>query len=94
MRRKTEQVVTIETHKVTVIRPWGGSINAWCQFCNAEVEMVTPAKAAALVGVPQREIYRRVESGSIHFLEVNDHTLLICTRTYNSKSASPSRVLE
>jgi hypothetical protein len=94
MKRKTTQVVTIETYKVTVVRPSGGSINAWCEFCGAEVEMVTPEKAAAIIGVPAREIYRGIENGSIHFLEANDGTVLICTRTDNSQRACPSRASE
>ena len=40
--------------------------------------MVSPAAAAAAAGITPRAIYRRVETGQIHFTETNDGQLLIC----------------
>ena len=80
MKRKKSTVVTIETHKLTVVRPLREPINAWCEQCAAESQMLTPENAATLLGVAPREIYRRVENGALHFLESANGALLICCR--------------
>jgi hypothetical protein len=78
MKRKQRAVITVETHRLTVLRKQRPSVFAWCARCGAEVEMFTCEAAAALLGVKLREIYRRVEKGSLHFLEGQDGSLLIC----------------
>ena len=40
--------------------------------------MLVPEKAARLIGVTPREIYRRIEQGSLHFVESENGSLLIC----------------
>jgi hypothetical protein len=42
--------------------------------------MVSPETAAALLGITPREVYRRVETGAIHFIEIEGVKLLICCR--------------
>lgn len=46
--------------------------------------MVSPEEAAVLAGIPVRQIYRGVESGLIHYLEVEDTTLLICLHSIST----------
>jgi hypothetical protein len=78
MRRKQKAVITVETHRLTVLRKQRPSVFAWCEQCGREVEMFTCEAAAALLGVKLREVYRRVEKGSLHFLENEDGSVLIC----------------
>ena len=83
MKRKKRAVVTIETHRVTVVRPLREPINAWCEQCGAEVLMVKPESAAMFLGVTAREVYRRIEQGALHSLEKEDGSLLICGNQLN-----------
>ena len=76
MRRRTE--ITIETHRVFVVRRSTGAQTAWCSACNELVEMITPDEGAQLAGISSRTIYRSVEAESIHFTETHDGSLLIC----------------
>lgn len=74
-------VITIETHRLAVVRSRRPSVVAWCERCGGQVRMVTPEEAAALLGTRSRVIYRRVESGDLHFLETGAGALLICSRS-------------
>jgi excisionase family DNA binding protein len=71
-------VITIEQHRLTVVRSRRRSVVAWCERCGGEVRMVTPDEAAALTGISLRRIYRRVESGKLHFVETDAGALVIC----------------
>ena len=75
MKRRTE--VTIEFDEVIVRRHQAIALG-WCAACAEQVQMLTPAVAAAAAGVSIRTIYRRVEAGGLHFKEANDGVLLIC----------------
>ncbi|MCM3871929.1 MAG: hypothetical protein ND895_14695 [Pyrinomonadaceae bacterium] len=75
-RKRT--VITIEKHRWTVVRSCRPSVVAWCERCGGHVRMVTPDQAAELAGTKPRAIYRRVESGDLHFVETGAGTLLIC----------------
>ncbi len=77
MRRS---VVAIETHKLTVIRPLREPITAWCEQCARSVAMATPETAARLTAITTREVYRRIEDGSLHFIETENGSLLVCCR--------------
>ena len=78
---KKRTVITAETHQLTIIRrPRTGRAKAWCDRCQADSEMVSPETAAALLGITPREVYRRVETGAIHFIEIEGVKLLICCR--------------
>jgi len=43
--------------------------------------MVTPNQAANIAGTDARVIFRKVESGQIHFIESADGALLICKQS-------------
>ncbi|HEX5736004.1 MAG TPA: hypothetical protein VF131_24465 [Blastocatellia bacterium] len=75
---KRTRSLTIETRQVTVIRRPGPSRRARCETCGEVVILVTADEAAHLARVSSRAIYRCVETGSLHFTEMADGTLLIC----------------
>jgi hypothetical protein len=76
---KRTTVITIETHRLTVVRLRRPPAIAWCERCGGRVRMVTPEQAAALAGTRPRAIYRRVECGDLHFVETAEGALLICS---------------
>lgn len=71
-------VITIETHRLTVIGSRRRPVVAWCELCGGRVRMVTPEQAAAFAGTRPRAIYRRLERGELHFVETDAGVLLIC----------------
>ncbi len=75
---KHQTIITIETHRLIVARPLNQPINAWCKDCRAEVKMTTPEQVAILLSTTPREIYRRIENGSLHFIETDEGELFVC----------------
>ena len=73
------------TLKITVTRReflYGSSeplcASSWCSQCDGESSLLTPVRAAGLLSVSTREIYRMLESGRVHYLEESYEQLLIC----------------
>ena len=85
MTKRTE--IIVETHRLLIIRRRGDSIRAWCEGCLAEVEMITPNKAAAVANVSSRTIYRWVEDAKLHFTE-SDGALHICPNSLPANHAA------
>ena len=81
MKKKTTTRITIQTERFVVMSRGPHRI---CVECGNEAHMVTIDEAALLTSVNQREIYRRVETGEIHFMETATGALLVC---FNSLSA-------
>ena len=74
--KRTE--ITVETHRVQVIRRARRVEQAWCAACADMVRMVTPEEAAAVTGVSTRTIYCRVEADQLHFTETPEGRLRVC----------------
>jgi hypothetical protein len=78
--RRTEK--TVEIHEFYSIRTASGSLPALCADCpTADAIMLAPEQAAVLTHVPTRMIYRLVETGSIHYSEVTNGSLIVCVRS-------------
>jgi len=67
MKQKTE--ITLEVEETIILRQGGNKSQAFCPQCQALVEMITPPIAAALVGSSERQIFRLIENGRLHFVE-------------------------
>ena len=69
----------IETYeRMTIRRP--PQVGAGCLECLDNSEMVLPETGSRVLGVTQREIFRHIESGAVHFVE-DRGSLLVCLRS-------------
>jgi excisionase family DNA binding protein len=75
-KRLTE--IIIETERTLVVGSGGQPTKEFCSGCVAEVEMLTPEQAAAIVKIPPRTVYRWIEAGLLHFIEDAEGIVLIC----------------
>lgn len=83
---KRKKTITIETLQRTVIRrDFQQTKKVWCEFCETEVEMISPDLAAKIGGVKMREVFRRIEKGELHFIENETDSLLICVNSLKTK---------
>ena len=80
IRRKTE--ISVETREVWVFRRRGGQ-GFWCDACGARVGALSPEAAAAAMRTSLRAVFRRVETGGLHFKETDGGALLICLNSVN-----------
>ena len=74
MRRKTE--IEIELNETVAYSRRSERFETFCPNCKALVEVATPSVAAILTHSTEREIYRLVETGAVHFVETD--RVLIC----------------
>jgi hypothetical protein len=70
--------VTVDTDEFLVIRERQRFPLGWCAACACEARMIKPEAAAALRGTSVREVYRRIETGEVHFAERSDGLVLVC----------------
>jgi hypothetical protein len=68
MKQKRE--ITFEVEETTIVRQGEKRLTQFCRQCQAPAEMLTPEIAARLSGLSEREIFRLIENGQIHFVEV------------------------
>ena len=80
-KRKTRTEITLHTIERKVFLSESKTINIWCEFCAAEVEMISPELAASIFGIHIREIYRRIEQGDLHFFETETGQVYICNNS-------------
>jgi hypothetical protein len=69
--------ITVETDRVWVIRGHQSHLSQ-CPGCNEQVRMIDVARAADLVRASQRQIFRWIENGQLHFVEAPGVPLLVC----------------
>ena len=82
MGRTRRTIITVESHRLTVVRS-RRPIEMWCKECGKELPMFTPETAAARAGVSPRAIYRSIERGEVHFIDTSDGSaLLICSGSF------------
>ena len=77
MRRRRRMEITVETRRL-VIRRSTNQAPVWCVECSSPVQLITPEEAAVLASVSTRTVYRRVERGQLHFVEIDAGRLLVC----------------
>ncbi|HEY0006107.1 MAG TPA: hypothetical protein VGB17_15110 [Pyrinomonadaceae bacterium] len=78
MKKTRRTKITVETERLLVVSRGRGQVDGWCEICRAEVRLVGVEEAALVAGLGQRAIFRRIESGRLHFTETSRGALLIC----------------
>lgn len=73
--------ITLETEETIIVRLQSQTLAAFCPECRATVEMALPHTAADFSGSSEREIFRLIEAGKIHFTE--NGRILICLDSLN-----------
>jgi hypothetical protein len=74
------KIITIETHRQIWIQSRRKTLVAWCGACRAETLMLMPEQAAIVYRTTQREIFRQIENGELHFVETKNGALFVCRK--------------
>jgi hypothetical protein len=82
------KTITIEMHQQIWIRARRKPFVAWCESCGVETSMLTPEQAAIFCGATQRIIFRRIESGELHFIEGMQGALFVCRNSLDNQTIS------
>ena len=83
MNDKTE--IEIEMSETVAYNRPSERFENYCPGCKSLVEMTTPQIAAVLTHRAEREIYKLVESGEVHFVET-DRTFVCLTSLSGTES--------
>jgi hypothetical protein len=86
MKQKTE--ITFEVEETVILRQVAGTLTAFCPQCQAVVEMLAPPSAAAICGLSERELFRLIENGRLHFTEAE--RIFICRNSLTERSTGNS----
>jgi len=81
MKEKKRLEIVWETHEITTISfNQNRRATIFCQSCRSDAPHLSVAEAAALLQTTTREIYRQIESGEMHFIEMLEIKILVCGR--------------
>ena len=83
--------ILIEFEEILVVRGANRPVLTWCEECGERVPMLGPELAARFAQVTARTLFRWVETGRLHFIEIRGGALLICR---NSLGAAANRLIE
>ncbi len=84
MKRKAE--ITFEVEETIVLRQAAQISKRFCRQCGALIEMASPQTIAGFSPLSEREIFRLVEAGKIHFVEAD--RLFVCLQSLSKLSAT------
>jgi hypothetical protein len=79
MAKKTE--ITFEVEETFILKQGGKIVTEFCSGCGADVDFVSPDILRMATGTSEREIFRLIETGAIHFVEAE--RLVVCPGCYN-----------
>lgn len=78
MKQTRTLELKIEKTETLIVRRRRRIIFAWCAGCGREMEMLAPEEAAGIFKTSTRRIYKAIEAGQIHFVELPEDFLLVC----------------
>lgn len=85
MKQRTE--IEIEFSETIAYSRRNERFETFCPGCKSSGEMATPRVAAILTQSTEREIYRFIETGRLHFFETDK--VIICLRSLTETLKDP-----
>jgi hypothetical protein len=78
MKQRAE--ITFEQEETVILRQGDSNLLDFCPRCQTTVRLLTPEVMVVLVAVSEREVFRLIESGQIHFIETK--RIYVCLGCY------------
>ncbi len=78
-------VISFQSREFLLVHRAQAEVRSMCNGCNAETDWLTPEQAIVVTGLNAREIFRRVESGLLHFKETPEGFSFICAQSLGDK---------
>ena len=78
MKRKIRRAVLIETEQISFLVNRSSTDFMICKKCGEDAVMLSPEKLSEGTDIHKREIYRRVECGTVHYQERENGDVFIC----------------
>ena len=85
----------MRSKKTIVLKQGGKLIRAFCPRCGMYVDMVSPDVLALVAGATEREVFRLIECGEIHFIESSRVAACLgCYRQYIAGNQKAAEILD
>lgn len=81
LRRKTQ--ISVQTERLVIVRKRKPPFFEVCAECGAA--LMSPEKAALVLGKTIRDVYREIENGTLNFTEIAGGELLVCCNSPQQK---------
>jgi hypothetical protein len=80
--------ITVEREVVSILHQPARDFTSLCIHCRRDVLKLTPESAAAASGTTPREIYRWLEEKNLHFEELPDGQVFVCSESLKDLQAT------
>jgi hypothetical protein len=90
MKRKIE--IAFETTQIIVRRGSNKIVEAWCQACGEQVQMVGSEQAVLISGISLRQLVKQIEADQLHYRETEDGLLLICLASLSHQESNKDQI--
>ena len=77
MNTKRRIEITVESHRILIMRRRSLLLEGWCERCSKQVAMIH-LEGAAQAGMNEQSITRQVEEGRFHFTASAEGSSFIC----------------
>lgn len=82
---KQKAAITFESEETIVLKHRRKKVSVYfCPGCEAMVEMISPDVLALLTGISEREVFRLIENGQVHFVETE--RVFVCRDSLMNRS--------
>jgi hypothetical protein len=76
--------ITVEREFLAMVNQPGAAFIALCAVCGKDVLLLSPDAAALTAGTSPREVYRWLEAGQLHFQELPNGKVYLCSESLKS----------
>lgn len=77
MKKMRRRIIT-ETKQIALLVDSDAQSDLFCKLCGETSALISSLLAAKLSGISTREIYRLIEAGKTHFIEMADRQIFVC----------------
>ena len=83
--------IVFEKEETLVLRKSSELMDSFCPACQAMVVMATPEAVFLICRIGERQIFRKIDSGEVHFIE--EPKVYVCLNSVKVLVKSRSRTL-
>ena len=78
--------LVFEQHEIWRVKHASNVESMLCPYCAEETPMITAERLASALCESPRNIYRRIDDGSVHFVETTNMHVLVCLASFSKKA--------
>lgn len=78
MKKSTRREIFVETELIAILANGSKKTFPVCRICEGKPQMFPPDIFAEVLQMSSREIYRRLETDQVHFVEDKTYRVFIC----------------